>query len=101
MGREIVQGAKEALAAMKRDKAAGRMHVKTGRNDPCPCGSKRKYKVCCLAKDEATEREAVEIAARRAEEPLVTGRASAFDHAINRVRSYKPNKLRQRSARKP
>lgn len=21
--------------------------VKVGRNDPCPCGSKRKYKVCC------------------------------------------------------
>ncbi len=24
-----------------------------GRNDPCPCGSGRKYKRCCLAKDEA------------------------------------------------
>ena len=22
---------------------------KTGRNDPCPCGSGRKYKVCCMA----------------------------------------------------
>jgi hypothetical protein len=28
-----------------------------GRNDPCPCGSGRKYKLCCLEKDEATERE--------------------------------------------
>jgi hypothetical protein len=26
---------------------------KTGRNDPCPCGSGRKYKKCCLARDEA------------------------------------------------
>jgi SEC-C motif-containing protein len=25
-------------------------HPKTGRNDPCPCGSGRKYKHCCLAK---------------------------------------------------
>lgn len=25
---------------------------KAGRNDPCPCGSGRKYKNCCLAKDE-------------------------------------------------
>ncbi len=24
--------------------------AKTGRNDPCPCGSGRKYKKCCLAK---------------------------------------------------
>ncbi len=24
---------------------------KTGRNDPCPCGSGRKYKKCCLARD--------------------------------------------------
>jgi uncharacterized protein len=24
--------------------------VKTGRNDPCPCGSGRKYKKCCLGK---------------------------------------------------
>lgn len=26
---------------------------KIGRNDPCRCGSSRKYKKCCLAKDEA------------------------------------------------
>lgn len=24
---------------------------KTGRNDPCPCGSGKKYKKCCLARD--------------------------------------------------
>ncbi|MCA9066566.1 MAG: SEC-C domain-containing protein, partial [Planctomycetaceae bacterium] len=23
---------------------------KTGRNDPCPCGSGKKYKKCCLKK---------------------------------------------------
>ncbi len=27
--------------------------MKPGRNDPCPCGSGRKYKHCCLAKDTA------------------------------------------------
>jgi len=27
--------------------------AKTGRNDPCPCGSGNKYKRCCLEKDEA------------------------------------------------
>ena len=28
---------------------------KVGRNDPCPCGSGKKYKRCCLNKDEARE----------------------------------------------
>jgi SEC-C motif len=26
--------------------------MKAGRNDPCPCGSGKKYKKCCLAKDQ-------------------------------------------------
>src|SRR5271166_934079 len=30
--------------------------AKIGRNDPCPCGSGKKYKQCCLEKDEAAER---------------------------------------------
>ena len=30
--------------------------MKVGRNDPCPCGSGKKYKKCCLAKDEAAAR---------------------------------------------
>ena len=29
---------------------------KTGRNDPCPCGSGKKYKKCCLPNHEAEER---------------------------------------------
>lgn len=28
---------------------------KIGRNDPCHCGSGKKYKKCCMAKDEAAE----------------------------------------------
>jgi tetratricopeptide (TPR) repeat protein len=32
--------------------------AKPGRNDPCPCGSGKKYKRCCLAKDEQAERAA-------------------------------------------
>jgi len=30
---------------------------KAGRNDPCPCGSGKKYKKCCLPKQEADERQ--------------------------------------------
>ena len=29
-----------------------RKKPKIGRNDPCPCGSGKKYKKCCLSKDE-------------------------------------------------
>jgi tetratricopeptide (TPR) repeat protein len=35
------------------------MATKTGRNDPCPCGSGKKFKQCCLRKEEEAEREAV------------------------------------------
>jgi tetratricopeptide (TPR) repeat protein len=28
--------------------------AKVGRNDPCPCGSGKKYKQCCLAKKPST-----------------------------------------------
>jgi tetratricopeptide (TPR) repeat protein len=38
---------------------------KTGRNEPCPCGSGKKYKHCCLHKDQATEY--ASLAATRAE----------------------------------
>ncbi len=33
--------------------------MKTGRNDPCPCGSGQKYKKCCEAKDDAQRAEAL------------------------------------------
>jgi len=32
--------------------------MKLGRNDPCHCGSGKKYKQCHLEKDEAKERAA-------------------------------------------
>jgi hypothetical protein len=31
--------------------------MKTGRNDPCPCGSGKKYKKCCMSKDEKSHTE--------------------------------------------
>jgi hypothetical protein len=52
--------------------------VKTGRNDPCPCGSGKKYKQCCLGKggDEqrsgAAQSIADEIAAAAAEQPFAS-----------------------------
>jgi len=38
----------EGTGARQPVKAAGR---RVGRNDPCPCGSGRKYKHCCMRKD--------------------------------------------------
>jgi hypothetical protein len=42
--------------------------AKAGRNDRCPCGSGKKYKACCLPREEAAERDrlAAEQAGREA-----------------------------------
>jgi len=40
--------------------------MKVGRNDPCPCGSGKKYKKCCLRKE--IERKNEELRRKRAEE---------------------------------
>lgn len=37
-----------------------------GRNEPCHCGSEKKYKHCCLVKDQEAEREAREKEAKKA-----------------------------------
>jgi tetratricopeptide (TPR) repeat protein len=42
---------------------------KPGRNDPCHCGSGNKYKKCCLAKDQAAERERLVQAQARRDQP--------------------------------
>ncbi|HKB48218.1 MAG TPA: SEC-C metal-binding domain-containing protein, partial [Ktedonobacterales bacterium] len=46
--------------------------AKPGRNDPCHCGSGNKYKKCCLAKDEAAERDSLVKA--QAHQPTVAHR---------------------------
>jgi hypothetical protein len=38
--------------------AAARARLKSGRNEPCPCGRGRKYKKCCLTNDETLVRNA-------------------------------------------
>jgi len=49
--------------------------IKTGRNDPCHCGSGKKYKRCCLQKDQIAESAALaQAAAAKAAE------ASQHDH---------------------
>src|SRR6185295_683706 len=36
--------------------------MKAGRNDTCPCGSGKKYKKCCLAKDQVQSQKGVLLA---------------------------------------
>jgi len=50
---------------------------KTGRNDPCHCGSGQKYKRCCQEKDEAAERAA--RAAAEAAKPPKPARLAGLD----------------------
>jgi len=52
-----------------------------GRNEPCHCGSGRKYKQCCLAKDEAADAKrraaAAKDAAKEAAAPAAEGEGEA------------------------
>jgi SEC-C motif len=62
-----------------------------GRNDPCHCGSGKKYKQCCLAKDEAAEREARAKAAAEAAAPAsAEGAAKAAAPAAPRHQTRQP-----------
>ncbi len=59
------------MAALHRrsDSEAGGSGVKVGRNDPCPCGSGKKYKQCCLAASRAVDSSG-DLAWRRARRVL-------------------------------
>ena len=60
-----------------------------GRNDPCPCGSGKKYKKCCLLKDEEEARKkAAEAVTKPAPvekpkvaEPLMSAKPPAVEHS--------------------
>jgi tetratricopeptide (TPR) repeat protein len=61
-----------------------------GRNDPCPCGSGKKYKRCCLHQHEAAAAErAAAAAAQAAAQPpppgLIWEDDDGLDDASNRV----------------
>jgi tetratricopeptide (TPR) repeat protein len=55
---------------------------KTGRNDPCPCGSGKKYKKCCLPKHEADQRQ--QFAQQQAKRDQ---RAAAHRSSLSEVRA--------------
>jgi hypothetical protein len=51
--REDAESADEESAFDDAPEPQTRLVPKIGRNDPCPCGSGKKYKRCCLARTEA------------------------------------------------
>src|SRR5260370_537693 len=55
---------------------------KLSRNDPCPCGSGKKYKKCCLAKDQAAQPRRF---AEQPEEPFIAELRPDLDAAVDRV----------------
>ncbi|QGS69357.1 hypothetical protein CV093_16855 [Oceanobacillus sp. 143] len=44
---ELSPNRNQALPNSISNQKAGKKKVKIGRNDPCPCGSGKKYKKCC------------------------------------------------------
>jgi hypothetical protein len=58
--------------------------TRPGRNEPCHCGSGRKYKQCCLEKDER------EASAARAKAAAETAAQPADDAAPAPTRAPKP-----------
>ena len=66
--------------------------MKVGRNDPCPCGSGKKYKHCCYAKDsikhEAPEPEEV------ASEDVVDGDVDETKEATETPHSHQKDRSR-------
>jgi hypothetical protein len=69
--------------------------MKIGRNEPCPCGSGKKYKKCCLKKDEL--KKAISLPKRRTAEESVDslrGKIMKFIDMEN-LRDYYPAALDQ------
>jgi SEC-C motif len=61
-----------------------------GRNDPCHCGSGKKYKQCCLPKDEAAERDARAKAAAEVAAPAGADSAPKAAPAAPRHQTRQP-----------
>ncbi|MHA7817172.1 MAG: O-linked N-acetylglucosamine transferase family protein [Pseudohaliea sp.] len=67
----------------------------TGRNDPCPCGSGRKYKKCCLARETAAPAAASQVAPRR-EDPVAAAKQALARGQLDRARELLAKELTRR-----
>jgi hypothetical protein len=83
------------MAFWNKDNAANApQHPQVGRNDPCHCGSGKKYKKCCMAKDEAAEHKVLEENWSKAE-------AQAKVEAENQAKEAKEGKDSKSSSAAP
>src|ERR1700721_3557141 len=62
-------------------------HEKTGRNDPCPCGSGKKHKHCCLtaapASDDSPWRQQRDASGRLSQEMLDFARQNFAEDVLD------------------
>ncbi|HEY3354619.1 MAG TPA: SEC-C domain-containing protein [Polyangia bacterium] len=73
------------------------MQSRSGRNEPCHCGSGKKYKKCCLPADEQQARSASAAAPRQA--PVEDEIAAAFFKAAELIRARDPRPVQERLTR--
>jgi len=66
---------------------------KTGRNEPCPCGSGKKYKKCCLSKERELLRDASSHAGVTMSQLRASPRLVDDDQFIYDMRAYELKKL--------
>ncbi len=59
--------------------------MKTGRNDPCPCGSGKKYKQCCLRAQSAAPSDPNELAYRRLSRELQEFNPKLIRFSVDRL----------------
>jgi tetratricopeptide (TPR) repeat protein len=74
-------GYKRASSSLERATAM----AKTGRNDPCPCGSGKKYKRCCVEKDETAA--AIAAAAAQTRQAAARAGTGALMEALSEQRN--------------
>jgi len=68
--------------------------AKVGRNDPCPCGSGRKYKRCCFEKDQERLHHSTEVAGVTTEELNVMPEPFLTREKLEEMRGPKLARLR-------
>jgi hypothetical protein len=66
--------------------------MKPGRNDPCPCGSGKKYKHCCLAAEAQSPAAGNDLVWRRARRAL-EGHARRMVHFVDEA--YGPDAIEE------
>lgn len=61
------------------------MDKKVGRNDPCPCGSGKKYKNCCMQKDKGPKKFSAKVISSGPKNTLPNLMERTFGDAIKKA----------------